>query len=230
MGHISLWWELGAAFGMLVVETIAKIRRAYFHQKKPIKAICRELKISRKAVRKAIRSEATEFRYERSVQPMPKLGAWREQLDGLLASNGGKPSRERLTLMRIFVPIDVEDEDQVFRFQIAAKRRMMAYTGAENHSPAEIDDVAPPGSLGGADARGTPRGSGCATRSRIGWVALARALLRGQARACRGACGSPFPSGMTSLMSVGQVMSAIHLAGTITWASRYCEGRLPKGA
>jgi hypothetical protein len=62
---------------MLVVETIAKIRRAFFHQKKPIKAICRELKVSRKVVRKAIRSEATEFRYERSVQPMPKLGTWR---------------------------------------------------------------------------------------------------------------------------------------------------------
>ena len=62
---------------MLVVETIAKIRRAFFHQKKPIKTICRELKLSRKAVRRAIRSEATEFRYERSVQPMPKLGAWR---------------------------------------------------------------------------------------------------------------------------------------------------------
>jgi hypothetical protein len=27
---------------MLVVETIAKIRRAFFIQKKPIKAICRE--------------------------------------------------------------------------------------------------------------------------------------------------------------------------------------------
>jgi transposase len=87
---------------MLVVETIAKIRRAFFHQKKPIKAICRELKVSRKVVRKAIRSEATEFRYERSIQPMPKLGAWREQLDGLLAANDGKPARERLTLMRIF--------------------------------------------------------------------------------------------------------------------------------
>jgi transposase len=87
---------------MLVLETIAKIRRAFFHQKKPIKAICRELKISRKVVRKAIRSEATEFHYERSIQPMPKLGAWREQLDSLLAANEGKPSRERLTLMRIF--------------------------------------------------------------------------------------------------------------------------------
>ena len=50
---------------MLVVETIAKIRRAYFAQKKPIKAICREFRVSRKVVRKVIRSEATEFRYER---------------------------------------------------------------------------------------------------------------------------------------------------------------------
>src|SRR5208282_4286058 len=87
---------------MLVVETIAKIRRAFFVEKKPIKAISRELKLSRRAVRKAIRSEATEFRYERSVQPMPKLGAWREQLDGLLAANEAKPARERLMAVRIF--------------------------------------------------------------------------------------------------------------------------------
>ncbi len=58
--------------------------------------------MSRRAVRKAIRLEATEFRYERSVQPMPKLGAWREQLDGLLAANEVKPARERPTLMRVF--------------------------------------------------------------------------------------------------------------------------------
>ena len=59
---------------MLVVETIAKIRRAYFVQQKPIKAICRELHVSRKVVRKVIRSGATEFRYERAVQPQPKMG------------------------------------------------------------------------------------------------------------------------------------------------------------
>ena len=41
---------------MLVVETIAKIRRAYFVQKKAIKEICRELKISRKTVRRVLRS------------------------------------------------------------------------------------------------------------------------------------------------------------------------------
>lgn len=63
MGPQSLWLELGATFGMLTVDAIAKIRRAFFVEKKPIKAICRELKRSRKAVRKAIRSEATEYRY-----------------------------------------------------------------------------------------------------------------------------------------------------------------------
>jgi hypothetical protein len=53
-------------------------------------------------VRRAIRSEATEFRYERSIQPMPKLGAWLEELDKLMAANEVKPPRERLTLVRIF--------------------------------------------------------------------------------------------------------------------------------
>ena len=87
---------------MLVVETIAKIRRAFFIEKKPIKAISRDLKLSRRTVRKAIRSETTEFHYERSVQPMPKLGAWRKQLDDLLTANEAKARRERLTLVRIF--------------------------------------------------------------------------------------------------------------------------------
>ena len=35
-----------AEVGMLVVETIAKIRRAYFVDGHPIKAICRELGVS----------------------------------------------------------------------------------------------------------------------------------------------------------------------------------------
>ena len=87
---------------MLVVETIAKIRRAYFLQGKAIKAICRELHVSRKVVRKVLRSNATEFHYERSEQPLPRVGPWREQLEGLLDKNEGQPPRERLTLIRIF--------------------------------------------------------------------------------------------------------------------------------
>jgi len=87
---------------MLVLETIAKIRRAYFVQKKPIKAICRELRVSRKVVRKVLRSEATEFHYERGAQPLPRIGPWQDALDQMLASNESKSVRERLTLIRVF--------------------------------------------------------------------------------------------------------------------------------
>ena len=87
---------------MLVVETVARIRRAYFVQGKAIKAICRELRISRKVVRKVIRSEATEFHYERGAQPLPRIGPWQDELDQLLTANEAKVSRERLTLIRIF--------------------------------------------------------------------------------------------------------------------------------
>jgi transposase len=88
--------------GMLVVETIAKIRRAYFQQKKAIKAICREFGVSRKVVRKVIRTNATEFVYERERQPLPKIGPWQDQVDQLLSGNAGKSARERLTLIRIY--------------------------------------------------------------------------------------------------------------------------------
>src|SRR5271163_616894 len=87
---------------MLIVETIAKIRLAYFSRKMTIKAICRDLHVSRKVVRKVIRSQATEFHYQRDVQPQPKIGPWRERLDSLLLENDGKPARERLTLIRVF--------------------------------------------------------------------------------------------------------------------------------
>jgi transposase len=87
---------------MLVVETVAKIRRAYFKLGKPIKEICRELRVSRKVVRKVIRSDTTEFRYERSRQPLPRIGPWRERLEGLLEENDRRAPRERLTIIRIY--------------------------------------------------------------------------------------------------------------------------------
>ena len=87
---------------MLIVETIAKIRRAFFVQGKSIKAICRDLGVSRKVVRKVVRSGSTEFRYHREDQPLPKIGRWRDALDQLLLANDAKASRERLTLIRIF--------------------------------------------------------------------------------------------------------------------------------
>src|SRR4051794_15746322 len=95
----------GAGFGMLIVERIAKIRRAYLARKKPIKAICREFGVSRKVVRKVVRSQASEFRDKRGHQPLRRIDPWRKQLDDLRLGHGGKPRRERLTLIRIFAEL-----------------------------------------------------------------------------------------------------------------------------
>jgi transposase len=87
---------------MLVVETIGRIRREHFVQGKSIREIARGLRLSRNTVRKVLRSEETSFSYERQVQPRPKLGRWKEDLDRLLATNAEAQARERLTLIRIF--------------------------------------------------------------------------------------------------------------------------------
>jgi transposase len=87
---------------MLIVETIARIRREHFIKGKTIKEIARDLKVSRNTVRKVLRSGETSFEYERQVQPRPKLGRWAVELDGLLAANAAKSAREQLTLIRIF--------------------------------------------------------------------------------------------------------------------------------
>lgn len=87
---------------MLIVETIGRIRREHFVKGKTIKEIVRDLGVSRNTVRKALRSGASSFVYERENQPLPKLGAWSAQLDDFLKQNAEKPARERLTLIRIF--------------------------------------------------------------------------------------------------------------------------------
>lgn len=69
---------------------------------KSIKQICRELRVSRNTVRKVIRSGATELTYERTIQPLPKIGPWKDMLDEMLAVNARKLKRERLTRIRIF--------------------------------------------------------------------------------------------------------------------------------
>jgi transposase len=87
---------------MLIVETIGRIRREHLSKGKSIKEIARDLKISRNTVRKVLRSGDTSFSYEREVQPRPKLGRWKAELDRMLITNAGKSTRERLTLIRVY--------------------------------------------------------------------------------------------------------------------------------
>ena len=91
---------------MITVDTIGRVRRAYFVQGRKIKAIARELKMARNTVRDIVRAEegraATERGYHRAVQPLPRLGAYVDILEQILADNAKRPKRERLTYQRIF--------------------------------------------------------------------------------------------------------------------------------
>lgn len=87
---------------MLIVETIARIRREYFLKGRTIREIAGELHIARNTVRKVVRSGTTRSTYDREIQPRPKLGEWTAELDALLAGNVAKPAREQLTLIRLF--------------------------------------------------------------------------------------------------------------------------------
>ena len=71
---------------MLVVETVVRIRREHANGK-PIKAIARDLRLSRKA----IRAPEGAFDYRRSVQPLPRIAA----VSGAALSPKGVPFRRR---------------------------------------------------------------------------------------------------------------------------------------
>jgi len=87
--------------GMLIVETIAKVRRDYLVEEKKIRAIARDRNLSRNTVRKIIRSGETAFCYERRCQPRPRLDPFLEDLHRLLEENTKKPARSRRTIRQI---------------------------------------------------------------------------------------------------------------------------------
>jgi transposase len=87
---------------MMSVDVIGDIRRAYFEQRLPIKEIVRTLCVSRATVRKVVRSQKTAFKYERGVQPVPKLGAWVDVLTEILEKEAKLARRERRSTQRLF--------------------------------------------------------------------------------------------------------------------------------
>ena len=116
------------------VDTIARVRREYLVRGRSIREIARELHISRNTVRKILRSGETEFIYERTVQPQPKLGSWRTELDRLLTANALRSSRERLTLIRVFEELRAlgyaGGYDAVRRYAASWQRQRSAATAA----------------------------------------------------------------------------------------------------
>ena len=68
----------------------------------PIKKLARDLRVSKNTIRKVVRGDATSHTYERTIQPMPKLGTWVEELERQLEANERTPRRLRLSLLRIY--------------------------------------------------------------------------------------------------------------------------------
>jgi transposase len=91
---------------MVSVDTIAKVRRAYFVQRRKIKAIARDLKLARNTVRQIVRTEQqTEHRYVRKEQPRLRLSGHVAALEQMLSDNAKQPKRERLTYQRMFAEL-----------------------------------------------------------------------------------------------------------------------------
>lgn len=84
------------------METIRKVRCAYHRDRKSIRQIAREYKLSRNTIRKVIRTDVTEFTYERKTQPFPKLLPYHELLSEYLATDIAKPEREQRTAIVLF--------------------------------------------------------------------------------------------------------------------------------
>lgn len=86
---------------MMIVETIAKIRRLYHVQKRGIKTIARELKLSKNTVRKIIREDKTSKTYARNKQVLPIMDEFKCQLVTMLESNVAKPLRLKYTAKKL---------------------------------------------------------------------------------------------------------------------------------
>ena len=84
------------------MESIAKIRKMYHVHGIPIKAIARELNISKNSVRKVIRSNETKFELAKYTKDKPALGKHLEVLNQLLEENTKEPVRRRMTAKKLY--------------------------------------------------------------------------------------------------------------------------------
>ncbi|WP_410521152.1 hypothetical protein [Candidatus Tisiphia endosymbiont of Ditula angustiorana] len=89
------------------METIGKIRRMYYVDGKAIKAIARELNISKNTVRKVIRSDQTKFELAKYSKGKPVLGNHLEVLNQLLAENSKEPVRRRMTAKKLYQQLQI---------------------------------------------------------------------------------------------------------------------------
>lgn len=87
------------------MESEAKIRRMFFIQKLSIADIVRKTQVSRNTVRRVIRADKVGKMYQRSVQPVPMLGNFKETLVEWLSVDDKLPKKERRSAMKYFTQL-----------------------------------------------------------------------------------------------------------------------------
>ena len=128
---------------MLVVETIARIRREHLGKGTPIRKLVRDLKVARNTVRKVVRSDETSAVYARTVQPRPKLGPWIAELERRLEADEKKQRRDRLSYMRLYEELAAlgyeGGYDAVRRYARDWCRRRRSLPAAQAYVPLSFD-------------------------------------------------------------------------------------------
>jgi transposase len=84
------------------VETIGKIRRWHRIDKLSISQIARRLGASRNTVKKYLKSNVTNPKYQARPKRFPVMGPWAARLLELLREDAGKPVRERRNGQRLY--------------------------------------------------------------------------------------------------------------------------------
>jgi transposase len=86
---------------MLIMETIAKIRRLYHVKGKGFKTIARELKLSKNTVKKIIREDMTSFSYQREKAGHRVLENYVVEITEKLEHDANEPKRRKRTVKKI---------------------------------------------------------------------------------------------------------------------------------
>jgi hypothetical protein len=204
MNPLNVWLvgcllRLEVGGGMLVVETIGRIRRERLVQGRSIKEIARDLKVSHNTVRKVLRSGETSFSYERGIQPRPKVGLWKAELDRLLAKNTGTSFARGRSMLVAQWSIN----DQTSAFLVADTLRWLASGEAGGSEVGQASPAPCARSLASSNERDVScrptwrirstgrRASDAVAHEGRGSPALTRAGCKG--RRPTGRCGQPAP-------------------------------------
>ena len=150
----------------------------------PIKKLARDLRVSKNTIRKVVRGDATSHTYERTIQPLPKLGPWVEELERQLEANERTPRRLRLSLLRIYEDLAARGYeggyDAVRRYSRAWRRRRRLLSPSQAYVPLSFD----PGEAYQFDwSHEYARLSGATTRVKAAHMRLCHSRSRAHARA-----------------------------------------------